>query len=220
MTEFDARAAEIAARYQAAGRFAAGFVSGKLRGDPIHRFVAERAGRPDTAVDVGCGWGQVSILLALGGAGQVVGIDWDGRKIAAARRAGEGLAVRFEEADLSADPIPGADLVLLADVLHYMRPAAQDDLLARAAGALRPGGRIWVREMVRGHGLRSLVGIGSERLLATFSWNRATTLEFRDTTAIVGPLERAGITCEVHAMWAGTPYANVLVAGERRSAKT
>ena len=220
MTPFESRARGIALRYRPSGRFAEGFVLGKLRRDPLPRFVAGAALRPARAVDVGCGWGQLSILLALEGAADVVGLDWDTKKIAAARRAAEGLPVRFEEADLQADPIPDADLVLLADLLHYMPPAAQDALLARAAAAVRPGGRIWVREMVRGRGLRSLLGIASERFLAVWSWNQARTLSFRDAAALVGPIEAAGIACEVREMWGGTPYANVLVEGRKPVAGT
>lgn len=212
---FAARIREVAQRYRAGGRFVAELVAGKLRGDPLSRFVLENAGRPARAVDVGCGWGQNAILLAMEGTGDVVGIDWDAKKLARARRAAEGLPVRFEEADLQASGIPDADLVVLADVLHYLSPAAQDELLGRAARAVAPGGRIWVREMVRGRGLRSRIGIASERMLALLRWNRGKTLAFRDEAALVAPIEAAGIACEVREMWGGTPYANVLVVGSK-----
>ena len=217
---FEPRVREIAARYRPVGRFVAGFVAGKLRADPLSRFAVETAGRPGTVVDVGCGWGQLALLFALEGAGEVVGLDWDARKIAAARLAGKGLPVRFLDADLRANPIPEADLIVLADVLHYLPPAAQDDLLARAVSAVRPGGRIWIREMVRGRGLRSRIGIASERLLALFAWHRAQALSFRTEEAIRAPLAAAGIACETREMWASTPYANILVEGRKAPIET
>jgi uncharacterized protein (DUF2062 family)/2-polyprenyl-3-methyl-5-hydroxy-6-metoxy-1,4-benzoquinol methylase len=217
---FEPRVRQIGLRYRTVGPFVAGFVAGKLRGDPFARFVAENAGAPARATDVGCGFGQIATLLSLEGAGEVVGLDWDARRLAAARAAATGLAVRFEEADLREGEIPPGDLVILADVLHYLPPDAQDHLLARAAAAVRPGGRIWVREMVRGMGLRSGVGIASERLLAVFSWNRARTLSFRSADAIAGALRAAGIPCEIREMSAGTPFANVLVEGRKAPAET
>ena len=52
--------------------------------------------------------------------------------------------------------IPPADTVLLVDVLHYVSIEEQDAILDRAAAAVRPGGRLLVREADTERGLRSL----------------------------------------------------------------
>jgi len=206
---WEPRVRAIADRYRPAGRFVAGFVAGKLRGDPLYRWAASNALPAAAVLDLGCGHGALCVLLASPG-NDVHGIDRDRRRIAAARIASRALPVRFTVDDVRRSDLPPADIVVLADVLHYLPAADQDALLARAAAAVRPGGRIWVREMIRGRGLRTAFGIFSERFLHAFE-----PLCFRTQHDIVRALQSAGLSCEVLPMSEGTPFANVLVEGRR-----
>jgi len=94
------------------------------------------AGR--SVLDLGCGSGQVSILAAAMGA-EVHGIDIAPGMLALAReaagRAGLADRVRFEPGDVSKDPLPEADVVLLVGVIEYYRDL--EGLVARAAAAAR-----------------------------------------------------------------------------------
>jgi len=91
-----------------------------------------------SVLDLGCGSGQVSLLAAAMGA-RVRGIDIAPGMLALAREAAErsGLSdrARFEEGDVSRDPLPEADLVLLVGVIEYYRDFG--GLIRRAAAATR-----------------------------------------------------------------------------------
>jgi 2-polyprenyl-3-methyl-5-hydroxy-6-metoxy-1,4-benzoquinol methylase len=91
-----------------------------------------------SVLDLGCGSGQVSLLAAAMGA-RVHGIDIAPGMLALAREAAErsGLSdrARFEPGDVSRDPLPEADVVLLIGVIEYYRDFG--DLVRRAGSAAR-----------------------------------------------------------------------------------
>lgn len=88
-----------------------------------------------TAVDVGCGTGQVARLLA-GSGWQVTGIEIDERMADVARSHGIGVVVsRFEEWQ----PRGRFDLVCSGQAWHWIDPNVG---YGRAAELLRPGGRL------------------------------------------------------------------------------
>jgi ubiquinone/menaquinone biosynthesis C-methylase UbiE len=102
-------------------------------------------------LDVGCGRGDVSFLVArlVGDRGQVLGIDRDARPLAVARERARELgftSVTFAEGDLNALPPEhaGFDAVVGRRVLMY-----QPDPVEAVRGlvrALRPGGRVIFQE--------------------------------------------------------------------------
>jgi len=101
-------------------------------------------------LEVGCGHGLLSLYLALESADrEVVGIDVDEDKLAAARVAAEGagLAVTFDRAvggDLPPGPWQGIGIV---DVLYLLTADEQRSLLTACGEALAPGGVLAVKEM-------------------------------------------------------------------------
>ena len=126
---------------------------------PNRFLVAEVAElEPGRALDLACGEGQNAIWLATLG-WDVTGVDYSEVAIAKARARAErdGTRVDFVCADLlDYRPLAGAyDLVLL---LYFHIPATdRRDVLARAAGALAPGGTC----LVIGHDLTNLThGVG------------------------------------------------------------
>jgi 2-polyprenyl-3-methyl-5-hydroxy-6-metoxy-1,4-benzoquinol methylase len=103
------------------------------------------------AIDAGCGGGDVSFELAerVGAGGRVIGIDLDNSKIAAARleagRRGYGHVEFHAASVLDLWPTGNAALVYARFVLtHLARP---EDMLARAMGALAPGGLLVVEDI-------------------------------------------------------------------------
>jgi SAM-dependent methyltransferase len=174
-------------------------------------------------LDVGCGRGQVALLLLeLGHASSVHGVDWDERKIAIAQRAaapgGDGIervAAVFVRGDARTAAFPPSDTVLLIDLLHYFADGEQDAILDRAAAAVRPGGRLIVREADTERGWRSLVTLAEERFFTFVRLNRGERVRFRPARQIVARLEAAGLRCSVQPAWGATPFSNVLVFGRR-----
>ena len=192
------------------------YVRSKLRTDPSARAIAERAPLGDL-LDLGCGRGQLAVLLLeAAAADRVVGVDWDAEKVAAAERASVGLEARFLVGDVRTAEVAAADTVLLVDVLHYLAPAEQDALLARAAGLVRPGGRLVVRDASTRHGWRSTLTLLAERIGTAAGVNRGERVVFRDVERdLVDVVEREGLRCEVEPCWGSTPFSNVLLVARR-----
>lgn len=95
--------------------------------------------RPTRALDVGCGTGISSRLLADAGA-HVVGIDPNPDMLAAARRSSPTtLAFRHGSAERTGCPDASVDLILAAQAFHWFDPAAALEEFARV---LRAGGRV------------------------------------------------------------------------------
>lgn len=206
----------IAERYANGSRAVRGYVAGKLRSDPVASSVLAigRASSLGAVCDVGCGRGQMGVLLLEAGvATSVRGWDWDAEKVAAAARAAEGLDARFEQGDVREHPIPPCDTVLLVDVLHYLTPEEQDALLARAATAARR--HVLVRELDPDRGWRSAVTRLQESITTGLRYNEGARLVFRAIGEITAPLERAGFRTSVAPAWGSTPFANVLVHAQR-----
>lgn len=95
---------------------------------------------PRSVLDAGCGTGRVAIELARRGIA-VVGIDADPAMLATARRRAPELEWRL--ADLATVELaPGSfDAVVLAgNVMIFLAPGSEAEVVTNLAGALRPGG--------------------------------------------------------------------------------
>jgi ubiquinone/menaquinone biosynthesis C-methylase UbiE len=104
---------------------------------------------PASVVDLGCGTGSLSVLVAQAGH-HVYGLDLSSEMVAAAARKGEaaGVVVDFAQGDAGRPPYPDAsfDVVLARHVLWALPdPAAAVDRWVRL---LSPGGRML---LVEGH---------------------------------------------------------------------
>jgi 2-polyprenyl-3-methyl-5-hydroxy-6-metoxy-1,4-benzoquinol methylase len=206
------------------------YVRIKTLTDPITKMIVELAEEGDEhddagggalgeVLDIGTGRGQIPImLLELGHATRAHGIDWDEVKIVAARAAAEqapSLHAHFVHDDMRQTELPKADTVLLIDVVHYLDVEAQDALLARAAGAVRAGGMLVVREADSARGWRSTMTWLEEKLFTFLRFNVGARVVLRDARDIVARLHQAGLECQVRPAWGKTPFSNVLIVGRR-----
>lgn len=123
----------------------------------VERVLEEAAPAPGmTAVDIGCGSGQLTLRIAPLVA-SVVAIDVSQKMIdllaTNAAAAGvtnvTGRAVPVEHLDIEAGSV---DLVVSNYVLHHLRDEDKAKAVAKAAGWLRPGGRLVVGDMMFGRG--------------------------------------------------------------------
>jgi len=219
-----------AARPRAAARYATApprerwYARCKYRLDPAYLLAAdalhEVAARAEATVcDLGCGRGLLAVLLGEAGArAEVVGLDWDEAGLGHARAAARDLPrLRFARADLLTDEIPPCDGVALLDVLHYHPPAAQDALLGRVAAALRPGGRLVVREADADE--RMLLARLFEALGVRLGWHRvAGRFHYRAAAALQARLRVLGFAVTTRPAGGFLHRANVLLCADRAHA--
>jgi uncharacterized protein (DUF2062 family)/2-polyprenyl-3-methyl-5-hydroxy-6-metoxy-1,4-benzoquinol methylase len=206
---FEAAVQRTRARYERVKPAHRYYVAGKLAFDPVFKLLSQQAslGR---VLDLGCGRGQLSLLLLeLGRAQHVVGLDSDADKIEAARAAGP--EADFRVADVAHAELPSADTILLIDVLHYLPIAEQDALLLLATRALEPGGRILVRELDGDPSARYGVTRAFEWVGRKIGLNRGRATAYRPARAVTELLERQGLACRVQGASERTPFANVLI---------
>lgn len=217
------------------------FARGKLGMDPIY-FALLRRGfvrEGERVLDLGCGLLLIAPLLRAarasfeGGewferwpdppaAARVHGIELRESIVAAAGRALGGLGefATIERGDLRSAVLPANDVTVMMDVIHYLEPAAQEDLLARIRDALAPGGRFVTRVADTGGGWRyhvTRLGDQSITLLRglldfTVYWPRFHPRPIGEWRAL---LERLGFSVETEPMSAGTPFANVMIVARR-----
>lgn len=97
--------------------------------------------RPSSVLDAGCGTGRVAIELARRGV-DVVGVDVDAPMLAQARQKAPELA--WVEADLATlDLGRRFDVVVLAgNVMIFLRPGTEGDVVAAMARHVLPGGAV------------------------------------------------------------------------------
>lgn len=217
------------APYRRAGRFAWHFARGKLSRDPVFRhllgqgLIAPRS----RVLDIGCGQGLIASLLlsatALQRAGrwpagwpaapadaQVTGIELMARDVERARAAlGEHATIVC--GDMRRTAFPGADAVIILDVLHYVPLPDQDDVLTRVREALRGGGRLLLRvgdaAARRGYVISQWV----DGLVTLVRGHRVVPTYGRPLAAWISRLEGLGFEVRSEPMSQGTPFANVLL---------
>jgi SAM-dependent methyltransferase len=208
--------ANVAARYNRTGtRF---YVRGKLGSDPVVEQIVTMArsiGGCGHVVDVGCGRGQMGVLLLdLGLATSVSGFDWDEQKINEARAATGGDArLRFWCGDTRTEAVPPCDTVLLVDVLHYLTDDEQAALVERAASAAARA--VVIRELDPDRGWRSTLTRLQEGITTFFRYNVGARVRVRPIAPVVKSLTSAGFDVHVEPSWGGTPFANVALVASR-----
>jgi len=153
---------ETVRRYLAVSIFEAEAARACLVRHPVYRFLLSEPVFLEArrVLDLGCGRGLSAAVLfaARGGLAEdrtYVGVDVAERYVRVAREALSGLPGHtFIAADLRDYDPPPADVVLLLDVLRFLPRSSQDALLRRVGRAVRPGARLFVRELDRAAGWR------------------------------------------------------------------
>ncbi len=173
------------------------FVFWKLRCDPMFARLDSVVPRQGFVLDLGCGYGLATHWLAcFTDQRTFLGIDYDEDKIRVAQRTAPGHPrIRFENGDILERNYPACDAVLLLDVLHYWTVEKQQAILSQARQALRPGGRLVLRDGARA---------GNEAHQRVHRWEKFATrvglnrteegLQFQTQAELETMLRAAGFT--------------------------
>jgi SAM-dependent methyltransferase len=188
----------------------------KVRMDPVYALALPHLCGASQVVDLGSGVGLLPVLLAhRSPQARIRAVEWDEAKVAAARKLVADLeGVEVIQGDARTAPLPKSDAIVLFDILHYSDVSAQRDWLRRVTEALRPGGRLLIRELDG----RGSIASGLERIAVRFGWNQASGVRPRPVREIAADLEALGLTVETVPAGRGFFKANaLLIAGKRQA---
>ncbi len=173
----------------------------KLRLEKNYAVFNDLVPRRANVLDLGCGYGFLCYMLQfLSEERTITGVDYDDDKIEVARHGYlRSPRLSFYAADVMTFPLKPYDAIIISDVLHYLAPKAQEQLLVRCFKALTPGGRLIVRdgdadlqERQKGTALTEFFSV---KLLG---FNKSTQdLSFVSGTALRRLVEAHGLTVTV-----------------------
>ena len=98
-------------------------------------------------IDLGCGYGLVSNLLALESEHHLIGVELSAQRAAVAKRSvGDRHNIEFLTEDAAKYEFPCCDSVLLLDVLYLQPDEVKTEILARAYDSLEKNGLLIVKD--------------------------------------------------------------------------
>ena len=201
-------------------RFLRQYVARKMRSDPAYPAVYESVRTSkEPVLDIGCGLGLLGFYLRERGfKNPIIGLDRDVRKIRTAQKmAGTYPAIDLRLQDLH-DRLPDfSGTVAMLDVLHYLRPREQNNLLVRLAEQIRPGAALLLRDCPCDGGIRYAATVLAEKFTQLISWNVAASLHFPSRESLLQNFSPAEFTHEVRPLWGMTPFNNHLFIFRRRT---
>lgn len=192
---------KVARLYRYQGKSVEQFVYWKMKLDPVFTALDGVVPRSGFILDLGCGYGLATHWLACFAETRTfLGVDYDEEKIRVAKRtAPEHPRIQFAVGDILEREYPACDTILLLDVLHYWSPAKQQLILNQARTALRPGGRLVLRDGVRAESEAHRRTRRWEEFATRVGMNRTQEgLHFRTQAELAAMLQCAGFArCEV-----------------------
>ncbi len=111
---------------------------------PFEKIIPAKA----SILDLGCGYGFLPYMLQfMSDERTITGVDYDEDKIATANHGYlKSDRLQFFCADVTTFPLAKYDVIIISDVLHYLKPEAQESLLINCFGALNAGGILIIRD--------------------------------------------------------------------------
>ncbi len=120
----------------------------KIRLEKNYEYFHKHLPSKGLILDLGCGYGFLCYMLQyLSHERTIIGVDYDEEKIeTAANNYLITNRLQFHCADVTTFVLEKYDGIVINDVLHYLLPDDQEELLNRCVEALNPGGKLIVRD--------------------------------------------------------------------------
>ncbi len=204
------------------GRFLRSYVYWKIRTDPLYPSVthALAASTDQPLMDLGCGAGLFAFYLkSRGYTGPIRGLDVDAEKVAAARliAAQHWPDTEFHTGDFATwNPGSHQGHVTFLDVLQYLTPELQHDLLTRAATCItQPTHRLIIRNGLSDDSWRARVTHITDHLARWIRWMVRSPRAHPSRESLEAPLRAAGLGLTTRPLWGATPFNNYLIIAHR-----
>jgi len=192
----------------------------KLATDPLYVGAgAVLAGTREPLLDLGCGIGLLAhALRAQGFEAEYRGVDIDEVKIASARaacvRAKLG-GVHFESLDLNAGFPDHRGSVALLDIVQFLPPRAQEELLDRSIASLTPGAVLVMRSGLQHEGWRLRFTRGVDRLARMTRWMNVGPQRYPSRVDLEQRFARHGLDATFRRLHGRLPFENWLICAAR-----
>ncbi len=124
------------------------YVRIKLRLENNYELINNHLPKKGKITDLGCGYGYLPYLLAfVSHQREIRAVDYDAEKISLAEHCpAKPDNLQFLHADVTTYKTEMQDAFILSDVLHYLKPEQQEDLIQNCIGKLHAGGVILIRD--------------------------------------------------------------------------
>lgn len=196
------------------------YARAKLRSDPLYPGIADALHGSDAPLlDLGCGIGLLAHALRAHGIDLPYrGIDNDAAKIACARTAAAHAQladVQFDCVNLADGTPPHRGSVAILDVLQFVQPHVQDEILADAVAMLTPGARLVIRTGLHDDSRRARMTRRIDQLSRTLGWMNAGPQRYPEADTLRARFDAAGLHAEFTPLYGNTPFNNWRVVATR-----
>ncbi len=139
---------KLIAQYIYKGPVLEWYMKAKIRSENYYEFFNDVIPRDAIIVDVGCGYGFLSLMLHyISNDRKITGIDYDEEKISVAQNIPNKTEnIKFVLSDITEEPLPKANVYILNDVLHYIPKEMQVKVLNQCMDNVGDKGFIIVRD--------------------------------------------------------------------------
>jgi 2-polyprenyl-3-methyl-5-hydroxy-6-metoxy-1,4-benzoquinol methylase len=181
--------------------------------------VAQQVPDSGRILEIGCGHGLLSLLLAQTSSRRDVhGIDVDEDKLDAARGAAVrgDLTATFDVATGDVLPEGPWDGIAIVDVLYLLDGDAQRALLASCAERLAPGGALVVKEMATEPRWKAAWNTAQEvAAVKLLHITAGSDLTFLDPAELASAMAGAGLDVREQPLHRGYPHPHHLLVGRK-----